>query len=122
MDVRVFFMGKWVKLILHSCRYYVGFAGLYCLAGKAVDYIMVIILFILFFGTVLKLTPFKVNSTWTKNHIKRIWMTQHVQLVFPPCDTKELFHIPLEPRNEKIILSVAQFRYFFYPFSEYTRS
>jgi hypothetical protein len=47
-------------------------------------------------------------------------MTQQAQLVFPPCDTKELFYIPLEPRKEKIILSVAQFRFVLFLLGYYT--
>ncbi|KAG6829127.1 hypothetical protein H0H92_005601 [Tricholoma furcatifolium] len=74
-----------------------------------------------------------VNSTWTKNHVDAI--IQHSdplldaisalpplvflpsynaklaqsEIVYPPCDTREMIKFPLENR-EKIIMSVAQFR------------
>ena len=82
-----------------------------------------------------------VNSTWTKNHIDAI--LQHTDLimdsfnlipslflslfkpfsqgdpltsarvVYPPCNTREMAKFPLENR-ERVILSVAQFRYLEY--------
>jgi alpha-1,2-mannosyltransferase len=80
-----------------------------------------------------------VNSSWTKNHIDSIlshkdvfldmlmWTAglpwnimwafsdSHVspktaQIVYPPCETGELKYFPLSNR-ERVILSVAQFRF-----------
>lgn len=82
-----------------------------------------------------------VNSSWTKNHIDSI--LQHTdtfldfvhllppfplirlllhrpshkplssaRIVYPPCDTREMAKFPLGGR-ERIILSIAQFRYLF---------
>ncbi|CAL1713659.1 unnamed protein product [Somion occarium] len=75
-----------------------------------------------------------VNSSWTKNHIDailqpsdhlldfvhlftplvllRLWSSpspRGAQIVYPPCDTREMAQFPLEGR-ERVILSVAQFR------------
>ncbi len=78
-----------------------------------------------------------VNSSWTKNHVDAI--LQHTdplldflhlfspltllrllgparvsprsaRIVYPPCDTRKMVQFPLEGR-ERVILSVAQFRY-----------
>jgi alpha-1,2-mannosyltransferase len=81
------------------------------------------------------------NSSWTKNHVDAI--LQHsdpildffhllppllllkvleprtspkdAKIVYPPCDTREMAKFPLEGR-ERIILSVAQFRYVPFPY------
>ncbi|KAF9046273.1 glycosyltransferase family 4 protein [Panaeolus papilionaceus] len=75
-----------------------------------------------------------VNSTWTRNHIQSILrhsdplleilhlaafplfallsrpVTEATpQIVYPPCDTKEISQFSLTPR-ERVVLSVAQFR------------
>jgi alpha-1,2-mannosyltransferase len=76
-----------------------------------------------------------VNSSWTKNHVDSIlqhrdtvlgllfapyWLFEsflrwsHVpprqaQIVYPPCDTREMAKSPLEGR-EAVILSIQQFR------------
>ncbi|TFK70550.1 mannosyltransferase [Pluteus cervinus] len=78
-----------------------------------------------------------VNSTWTKNHVDAIlqhsdplltfshltsialWpiyffsrplsTSNQARIVYPPCNTQDMQHFPLENR-ERIILSVAQFR------------
>ena len=85
-----------------------------------------------------------VNSSWTKNHVDAIlnrrdlpihllynlsmlcvsplwWLISIVghnapkttTIVYPPCETEELTGFPLEGR-ERVILSVAQFRYAIY--------
>lgn len=74
-----------IKLI-----YYHLFSFLYYLAGSCADLVFV-------------------NSSWTLNHIQTIWKSPSAKILFPPCDTKDLMTIPLQPR-ERIILSVAQFR------------
>lgn len=88
-----------------------------------------------------------VNSSWTKNHVDSI--LQHsdpflefvhylpplallslvahdagiraAQIVYPPCDTREMAQFPVEGR-ERIILSLAQFRYYRLIFSPSTQT
>lgn len=51
----------------------------------------------------------QVNSSWTRDHIARLWRPPKVHLVFPPCDTA---HLQPEPQQQhrRNILSVGQFR------------
>ncbi|KAI9499567.1 glycosyltransferase family 4 protein [Zychaea mexicana] len=49
-----------------------------------------------------------VNSTWTKDHIDKLWKTDS-EIVYPPCDTERLNGFSLQCRVPKIV-SVAQFR------------
>jgi len=51
------------------------------------------------------------NGSWTAAHLRSLWGVR-VQTVFPPCDTRTLRTLPLEPPGgrEHLILSVAQFR------------
>jgi hypothetical protein len=77
-----------------------------------------------------------VNSSWTKNHVDSILQHKDTlldylhllsplalldmfyplsppsvsRIVYPPCDTHEMVNFPLGPR-ERVILSIAQFRY-----------
>ncbi len=75
-----------------SCRYYHAFAWLYGLAGKSAHGVMV-------------------NSTWTYNHILRLWgLSETTAIVYPPCDVEALTKIPLQPR-QRTILAIGQFRY-----------
>ncbi|PPQ63599.1 hypothetical protein CVT24_004459 [Panaeolus cyanescens] len=93
-------------------------------------------LFMYYYAQSLRKAAFlMVNSTWTKDHIKSILLHSDPlldllhfvafpisvilssgssrkttpQIVYPPCDTKEISRFPLTQR-EKVILSVAQFR------------
>ncbi|KAJ1552759.1 asparagine-linked glycosylation protein, partial [Nowakowskiella sp. JEL0078] len=51
-----------------------------------------------------------VNSSWTSEHIKRVWnVPSRMSTVFPPCNTDDLVGMFLKNR-ERIILSVGQFR------------
>jgi alpha-1,2-mannosyltransferase len=73
-----------------------------------------------------------VNSSWTKNHIDAILqhtnpfldavhlpmsffinsgnqLSKPAQIVYPPCNTREVVKFPLEGRK-RVILSIAQFR------------
>ena len=50
-----------------------------------------------------------VNSTWTGNHIRKIFKREPIVL-FPPCDTKEFGELPLEGRTKHQLVSVQQFR------------
>jgi len=86
---------KWVakSWIFSSIKllYYLGYAGLYGLAGAFCDLCMV-------------------NSSWTCGHIRRLWLlTRKPHIVFPPCDTTSLQGLALEGR-EPVILSVGQYR------------
>ena len=52
-----------------------------------------------------------VNSSWTKQHVDEIWKTR-AEIIYPPCDTKQLLEFPLENRRN-IVVSIAQFRFKF---------
>ena len=72
--------------------YYLFFAFLYSVAGKASDHIFV-------------------NSSWTKSHIDSLWKRPNrTKILFPPCNTSHLSNIPFQPRNRNYIISIAQFR------------
>jgi hypothetical protein len=99
-------------------RYYRIFMHYYALSLRSASFVMV-------------------NSSWTKNHVDSI--LQHTdpfldsihylpplaliklitrdagvrtaQIVYPPCDTREMAQFSIEGR-ERVILSLAQFRYF----------
>ncbi|CAG8481617.1 220_t:CDS:10 [Racocetra persica] len=90
---RVFSTGKiWINCIecfIFASRYYRIFAYLYSLAGSFADIVMV-------------------NSSWTKDHIDKLWGVNS-KIVYPPCDTTALSKLPLDGRH-RIIVSVAQFR------------
>jgi len=101
---------------LEQTRYYRLFMYYYSLSLRSASFLMV-------------------NSSWTKNHIDDILrhsdrlldaihflpifffsrlikfniIRGKAQIVYPPCDTREMAKFPLENR-ERIILSVAQFR------------
>ena len=52
------------------------------------------------------------NSTWTCNHIRRLWRLNApgaIFVVFPPCDVASLKELPEGPR-ERVALSIGQFR------------
>lgn len=49
------------------------------------------------------------NGSWTAAHLRPLWRGA-VVVVFPPCDTATLQALPLLPREERLLLSVAQFR------------
>lgn len=64
--------------------------GLYTLAGSFVDIVLT-------------------NSTWTHNHIARIWwLNSEVDILYPPCSTE---HFAVDySRKENLMVCVAQFR------------
>lgn len=71
--------------------YWKTFAVLYGVVGQYADLIMA-------------------NSTWTADHLRKLWRSEHIKVVYPPCDTKALTQISItEPRNQEIIC-LAQFR------------
>ena len=52
-----------------------------------------------------------VNSSWTLEHINKIWnIPNKVYLLYPPCDTKAFQVLPLQRSNKYILLSISQFR------------
>jgi alpha-1,2-mannosyltransferase len=93
-------------------------------------------LFMYYYALSLRTASFlMVNSSWTKNHIDAILRHSdplldflhhfpplvllkllqprgpgEARIVYPPCDTREMAKFSLEGR-ERVILSVAQFRY-----------
>ena len=71
--------------------YYHFFAFIYGIAGKACSLVFV-------------------NSTWTRNHIDKLWnIPKRTKILYPPCNTLHLSSLPLENR-EKYFISIAQFR------------
>lgn len=52
-----------------------------------------------------------VNSTWTKNHIDKIWKT-NATLVFPPCLSSDSLRTgpKKQTRDESLMISIGQFR------------
>jgi alpha-1,2-mannosyltransferase len=70
--------------------YYWVFGCFYMLAGKCASRVMV-------------------NSTWTFDHIRRIWRVGNLDIVYPPCDVSRLLQFPLHDRKP-VVVSVAQFR------------
>ena len=74
-------------------QYYGAFAVLYGLAGSCAQVVMT-------------------NSTWTSDHIRRLWRLNApgaIFVVFPPCDVASLKELPEGPR-ERVALSIGQFR------------
>lgn len=57
-----------------------------------------------------------VNSTWTYNHIRRIWKyaawRQRIRIVYPPCNVSDLLLVDGDDQKQRepIILSIGQFR------------
>ena len=49
------------------------------------------------------------NSSWTKGHIDQLWSLDSTK-IFPPCDVAKFTSLPLEGRNENLLISLAQFR------------
>ena len=75
-----------MKLIYYKC-----FAWLYSFFGSYSDVILV-------------------NSSWTRNHISKIWHCEPIK-VYPPCNTKEFSELRAMPDNKiKSIVSLSQFR------------
>ena len=69
--------------------YYQAFSKIYGITGRISDVVLV-------------------NSSWTNQHIAEIWR-KNTEIVYPPCDTSQLLHFPLENRK-KIVVSIGQFR------------
>lgn len=74
--------------------YYKIFARLYSWSGRCADCVMV-------------------NSTWTQNHINKLWeLAYKTKIVYPPCDVKLFEPVFGDQRHDQRfhIASVAQFR------------
>jgi alpha-1,2-mannosyltransferase len=76
--------------------YYKVFAKLYSVVGRTSDVVLV-------------------NSSWTQNHINKLWKIPEITFkVYPPCDVNEFKSVP-QPVDDSTkpgyrIVSVAQFR------------
>lgn len=71
--------------------YYHIFAKLYGFMGRHADIVMA-------------------NSSWTKGHIEKIWKTNEVILLHPPCNYSAFKNLPLDGRLPYHIVSISQFR------------
>ncbi|XP_076051584.1 ALG11 alpha-1,2-mannosyltransferase [Oratosquilla oratoria] len=82
-------------LSLLKLGYYHVFAFLYSLVGSCASVVLV-------------------NSSWTRDHITKIWGRPGLtHIVYPPCDTERFKNMPLVPDDEKevkTIVSIGQFR------------
>ncbi|CAC5403342.1 ALG11 [Mytilus coruscus] len=87
------FISRSATLSWAKTHYYKMFACLYGIMGRRSDKVMV-------------------NSTWTFNHIQRLWkVADRTYIVYPPCDISEFTKIPLTNCHvQKTIVSIAQFR------------
>ena len=50
------------------------------------------------------------NSTWTLQHMQKIWSNTQLSLLYPPCNTASFRGISAYRERENIIVSFAQFR------------
>ncbi|GMI57346.1 hypothetical protein TeGR_g1494 [Tetraparma gracilis] len=77
-----------VKLV-----YYLLFSIAYGIVGSFADFVMV-------------------NSSWTCNHIRSLWLfAPPPEVVFPPCDATGFASLPLSsPPRKPLVLSIGQFR------------
>ncbi|KAJ2760820.1 asparagine-linked glycosylation protein [Coemansia sp. BCRC 34490] len=72
--------------------YYAGFGHLYAVAGSFASTVMT-------------------NSTWTHNHIVRLFGNPAMtRVVYPPCDTAALLALPVSSQRLPFVVSLAQFR------------
>ena len=90
------FISRSPTLSIVKLLYYHWFAGMYGLAGRCSDVIMV-------------------NSSWTYGHVVSIWGKKDLtSIVYPPCDTQAFLEIPIKAKNKtansESIVSVGQFR------------
>lgn len=65
------------RLAVLKLAYYRALVRLYALAGRQSDATMA-------------------NGSWTANHLRQLWGVEP-SLVYPPCDTRQLQALPLEP-------------------------
>mmetsp|Transcript_3709 Transcript_3709/g.7945 ORF Transcript_3709/g.7945 Transcript_3709/m.7945 type:complete len:449 (+) Transcript_3709:448-1794(+) len=49
------------------------------------------------------------NSTWTAEHIRKVWSTQ-ITVVYPPCDVEAFKRLRPKPTGQHIAVSIGQFR------------
>ena len=50
------------------------------------------------------------NSTWTNNHIKKIWPCQNSKIIYPPCSTEKLVIKDNSWNRKNQAVVIAQFR------------
>ena len=81
------------KLLTHlKIFYYKILALLYGFVGRRSDVVMV-------------------NSSWTHGHIKEIWKSECMRIVYPPCDCEAFLDVPSNRSSEECrLVSVGQFR------------
>ena len=73
-------------------NYYRLFAKLYGFAGRRNHVVMV-------------------NSTWTHDHIAKLWRARNIYIIFPPCNTTSFVELSLQRRGNRFgIVSIGQFR------------
>ena len=59
-----------------------------------------------------------VNSSWTEDHINKLWISNKTYKVYPPCDNREFLLIPRNSsanddsshKKANKIISLGQFR------------
>lgn len=52
-----------------------------------------------------------VNSSWTYGHIKDIWRSRNVSILYPPCDCKAFLDVPSKRLPDECrMVSIGQFR------------
>ncbi|EDO18293.1 hypothetical protein Kpol_1039p43 [Vanderwaltozyma polyspora DSM 70294] len=61
-----------------------------------------------FTGTYVKIAI--TNSTWTNNHITKIWKHSKSRVIFPPCSTEKLIFNEAEWKRENNAIVLAQYR------------
>lgn len=50
------------------------------------------------------------NSTWTNNHIRKIWCTTQPRIIYPPCSTEKLVLKDDNWERKNQVVVIAQFR------------
>lgn len=50
------------------------------------------------------------NSTWTFNHLRKVWPSTQIDLVYPPCDVEPFLVRESTNTRTRTIVSLAQFR------------
>ena len=83
-----------LSILFTFCKliYYLIFTLFYALAGSCASLVMV-------------------NSSWTCNHIQKIWfLAPNPNVVFPPCDVKGFSILDISKKRKNYITSIGQFR------------
>ena len=80
---------NWFEFVLQLV-YYKIFTWFYALCGRRSSVVMT-------------------NSSWTAGHIDQLWNLSS-RKIFPPCDVSKYTSLPVENRNQGLLISLAQFR------------